>query len=80
MIFQFTSIVTMLSVFKDIIFVVEIASISAYVGISLFGEAEVSICTNMSVSIGINAGTRKSKTETWIAEYLSIVHVIQRMY
>lgn len=71
MIFQFTSIVTMLSVFKDVIFVVEIASISAYVGIPLVEEAEVSISAEMSASIGINAGTRKSKTETWIAEYPS---------
>ncbi|CAG2195654.1 CRYB [Mytilus edulis] len=47
------------------------SSISAYVGIPLVGEAEVNISAEMSVSMGINAGTRRSKTETWIAEYPS---------
>ncbi|XP_076080195.1 uncharacterized protein LOC143051006 [Mytilus galloprovincialis] len=47
------------------------SSISAYVGIPLVGESEVSISAEMSVSMGINAGTKRSKTETWIAEYPS---------
>ncbi|XP_071139644.1 epidermal differentiation-specific protein-like [Mytilus edulis] len=46
-------------------------TVKGNVGIPLVGETEVSISAEMSVSMGRTTGTKKSKTDKWIAEYPS---------